>query len=279
MADILDVDTIYTELKQGLKRAAAKLRRVALASLKVSNDYSLRFYLSSQKHLASELGIELNLIELSAKASINTLLKKIEELNCDKRIKGILINKPLPCAWDEGAIASRINVAKDIEGMNPCNIGKIFSGEPLFISPTVLSILECIKRSRIKMYGKDITIVGFSSLIGKPLAIILGKMFATVSITHIATYKAGHLPFYIKNADILISAVGKPHIIKGNWIKPGAVVVDVGTSRKDGKLVGDVEFESALKRASLITPVPGGVGRLTTLFLFKNFIKAALLDK
>jgi methylenetetrahydrofolate dehydrogenase (NADP+)/methenyltetrahydrofolate cyclohydrolase len=158
--------------------------------------------------------------------------------------------------------------------MNPYNLGLLFIGEPLFISPTVLSALEFIKMTGVKLYGKDVTIVGFSTLIGKPLALILGRRFATVSITHIATSESKHLPFYVKNADIVISAVGVPNLIKGTWLKKGVIAIDVGIGRKNSKIVGDIEFEGAKEKAAFITPVPGGVGKLTSLFLFNNLIDA-----
>ncbi|MCF7888356.1 MAG: bifunctional 5,10-methylenetetrahydrofolate dehydrogenase/5,10-methenyltetrahydrofolate cyclohydrolase, partial [Candidatus Omnitrophica bacterium] len=142
---------------------------------------------------------------------------------------------------------------------------------------TVLAVLATIESLDIDLYGKDITVVGFSTLIGKPLVLLLGQKFATVTITHIATYQKQRLPFYIKNADLLISAVGKPHFIKGEWIKKGAIVIDVGVSKKGSKVVGDIEFEQAIKKASFISPVPAGIGKLTSLFLFKNLLKAKKL--
>jgi len=159
--------------------------------------------------------------------------------------------------------------------MNLNNLGKFFTGQPQFISPTVSSIICMLNQCRVKFYGKKATVVGFSSLIGKPLALWLGNQFATVSITHIATYEAGDLEAYVKEADILISAAGVPDLIKGSWIKEGAIVIDAGTAQKCGKLTGDVEFNEAKKKASAITPVPGGVGKLTTLFLYHNLIIAA----
>jgi methylenetetrahydrofolate dehydrogenase (NADP+)/methenyltetrahydrofolate cyclohydrolase len=158
--------------------------------------------------------------------------------------------------------------------MNPYNLGLLFIGEPLFISPTVLSILEFLKMTGVDLYGKQVTIVGFSTLIGKPLALILGRKFATVSIAHIATYETKLLPVYIKNADIVISAVGQPHLIKGNWVKDKAIVIDVGIGKKGARVVGDIEFAQASLKASYISPVPGGIGKLTPIYLFKNLIAA-----
>ncbi len=211
--------------------------------------------------------------------SINSKLdennfKEFYNKNKNKKITGIVDNTPFPSNFTEELIFSTIDHKKDIEGMNPYNLGLLFVGEPLFVSPTVLSILEFIKMSGIDLYGKQVTIVGFSTLIGKPLTLILGRKLATVTITHIGTYESGKLPFYIKNSDIVVSAVGKPHIIKGEWIKKGAVVIDVGIGEFNGKVVGDIEFEKAKRRAAFITPVPGGVGKLTSLFLFKNLIDA-----
>ena len=278
MGKVLDVTRIYEKLKKELRLQLAKLTQsLRLALIKVGKDYSSQVYLSSQEKLAKELGIEYVVVELDVKDSEAAAIKKIEELNNDERITGIMIHKPFPRRWSEDVIFSALSHKKDIEGISPYNLGMVCLGKPLFISPTVLSVLELLKNIKVDLYGKDVTIVGFSSIIGKPLTFLLGNNFATVNITHIATYKVKRLPFYIKNADIVISAVGKPHVIKGAWIKKGSIIIDVGTAQRQGKITGDVEFDVALKKASYISPVPGGVGKLTPLFLFKNLLKAAQL--
>ncbi|MCM8819221.1 MAG: bifunctional 5,10-methylenetetrahydrofolate dehydrogenase/5,10-methenyltetrahydrofolate cyclohydrolase [Candidatus Omnitrophica bacterium] len=280
MGKILEVNKIYFKLKNDLIKERAKIKQsLCLASVITNKDSSSKIYLSIQKNMARELKVKYLPIEMKSNVSSRKLVKKIERLNKDKEITGIILNKPFPKNIKESLISQAIAPTKDIEGINPYNLGRLCIGKPIFIPPTVLSILEILKSIKIKIYGKDVTIIGFSTIIGKPLAMLLGEKFATVNITHIGTYKANRLPFYINQADILISAVGKPHIIKGDWIKKGAVVIDVGIATKGKKIVGDVELDSAIKNASYISPVPGGVGRLTPLFLFKNLFKSAKLNK
>lgn len=274
MAKILEAKEIYDILKERLKARLKSTPTLTLASVSIGKNYSSQVYRASQRRLAESLGVKYLSLELPQNISIKDALTKIESLNKNKKITGIVANKPFPSNFTEELIFSTIDHKKDIEGMNPYNLGLLFVGEPLFVSPTVLSILEFIKMSGIDLYGKQVTIVGFSTLIGKPLTLILGRKLATVTITHIGTYESGKLPFYIKNSDIVVSAVGKPHIIKGEWIKKGSVVIDVGIGQFNGKVVGDIEFEKAKRKASFITPVPGGVGKLTSLFLFKNLIDA-----
>lgn len=274
MAKILSAQKFYDEFKSKLAAQIRKLPALTLASVSIGKNYSCQVYRHTQKKLADELGVRYLSIELSEDTPLKEIITKIKELNTDKKITGIVANKPFPANISEEEIFSAIDYKKDVEGMNPYNLGLLFIGEPLFVSPTVLSTLEFIKMTGVKLYGKDVAIVGFSTLIGKPLALILGRKFATVNITHIATFEGKRLPFYVKNADIVISAVGVPNLIKGAWLKKGTIAIDVGIGRKDSKIVGDIEFEGAMKKASFITPVPGGVGKLTSLFLFKNLIDA-----
>jgi len=275
MGKILDIKQIYDSLKEDLKDRASKMSSVSIASLKISQDYAADVYMSSQEKLAKELGINFILVDFSKDVSADKIIKKINELNTDDGISGIIVNKPFPDGILENTVFSAINPKKDIEGVNPLNLGVLFYKDPTFISPTVLSILLVIKYLDIDLYGKEVAIVGFSSLIGMPLSILLGRKLATLRITHIGTYDKDMLPTHIKNADLVISAVGKPHIIKGEWIKDNSIVIDVGMGKKDGKICGDVEFVAAKDKASFITPVPGGIGALTTLCLFENLIKAA----
>jgi methylenetetrahydrofolate dehydrogenase (NADP+)/methenyltetrahydrofolate cyclohydrolase len=278
MAEILYAKPIYDSLKERIKKKVQSRGQLTLASVLVGGDYSAQVYVSAQKKIAKELGIEYLAVEVPGETTQQNIIEKIKELNEDNAITGILLNKPFPLVWDEQAVFGAIDFRKDVEGMNPYNLGCLFLGEPRFISPTVLSILEFLARIEIDLYGKEAVIVGFSTLIGKPLAALLARKFVTVTITHIATYEAERLPFYVANADIVITAVGKPGIIAGDWIKKGAVVIDVGIGEKDGRPVGDVDFAIAQKTAGFITPVPGGVGKLTTLFLFDNVVKAADAD-
>ncbi|MCM8786439.1 MAG: bifunctional 5,10-methylenetetrahydrofolate dehydrogenase/5,10-methenyltetrahydrofolate cyclohydrolase [Candidatus Omnitrophica bacterium] len=280
MGKILEVNKIYFKLKNDLIKERAKIKRpLCLASVITTEDSSSKIYLSMQKNMAYDLKVKYIPVEIERNASCKKIIKKIEKLNKDKEITGIILNKPFPKNINESSISQTIAPDKDIEGINPYNLGMLCIGKPIFIPPTVLSILEILKSIKIKIYGKDVTIIGFSTIIGKPLAMLLGEKFATVNITHIGTYEANRLPFYVAQADILISAVGKPHIIKGDWIKKGAIVIDVGIAAKENKIVGDIEVDLAIKNASYISPVPGGVGKLTPLFLFKNLFKATKLNK
>lgn len=274
MVKILEAKPVYEKLKKKLKNELKTLPKLCLASLSIGKSYSRDFYLLSQEKLAEELGVNYVKVAIEENTPLKEISNKIAQLNQDKKITAIVVNKPFPAGFCEEAVFSAIDFKKDVEGMNPYNLGMLFAGEPIFISPTVLSILEFLKMAKVNLYGKEVTVIGFSTLIGKPLALLLGRQFATVSITHIATYQKQRLPFYVKNADIVISAVGKPHLIRGGWIKKGAVVIDVGLGKKNAKLVGDIEFQAAKSRAAFITPVPGGVGRLTPIFLFKNLLEA-----
>ncbi|MCF7873815.1 MAG: bifunctional 5,10-methylenetetrahydrofolate dehydrogenase/5,10-methenyltetrahydrofolate cyclohydrolase [Candidatus Omnitrophica bacterium] len=274
MGKIIDIEKIASSLKNELIAKSKALPPVSLASLQFGQSPDAEIYIKSQKRLAKEVGVDFSLYQLSDKISQQEATNKIKELNQDKNIDGIIVNKPFPEGWKPEEIFAAILPVKDIEGVSPHNLGRMFYDSLTFTSPTVLAVLAVIESLNVDLYGKDVTVVGFSTLIGKPLVLLLGQKFATVTVTHIATYQKQKLPFYIKNADLLISAVGKPHFIKGEWIKEGAVVVDVGISKKDSKIVGDIDFEPAIKKAAFVSPVPAGVGRLTSLFLFKNLFKA-----
>ena len=273
-------EVLISRIKAGLKA----LPGLCLVSVVVGADTARR-YRASQEKMAKELGIEYRSLDLKPGISFKEFKSEIKKLNEDESITGIILNKPFPCGWIEEEIFFLLDENKDVEGVHPVNLGKLFRGnkniadelnfspESILLPPTVRSILYVLKiSSNINVRGKRITIVGFSSLVGKPLTLLLANAFATVSITHIGTYESRDLEYYVKSADILISAVGKPGLIKGDWIKDKAVVIDVGTMQKDGKLTGDVEFDKAKEKAAFITPVPGGVGKFTSLFLYYNLI-------
>ncbi|MCM8773718.1 MAG: bifunctional 5,10-methylenetetrahydrofolate dehydrogenase/5,10-methenyltetrahydrofolate cyclohydrolase [Candidatus Omnitrophica bacterium] len=278
MAKLLEAGPIVEDLKKSLIEERKSIKNLGIASLCVGSNSGRDAYIISQKRWAELLDVNYHLIEFKRSISLHRFVRTIEEINRDKKINGIIIHRPLPREWNELAIVKSISREKDIEGITPENLGEIFYRENYFLPPTVLSVMELIKRTKVNIYGKDVLIVGFSPIVGKPLSILLADKLATVTIAQIGTFKENRLPFYVKEADILISAVGKPCLIKGEWIKNGAIVIDVGISIKDNKLQGDVEFKEAFKRASFITPTPGGVGPLTVFFLFYNLIKAAKLQ-
>jgi len=280
MAIILEGKAKLNSFKSKLKLERKKYRsKIILASIRVGKDAATDSYIGAQERWADELNIEHKVIDFGKSVSQSVVINKIKLLNKNKSVKGIILHTPLPAGWKAQAIFESIAKDKDIEGMTQNNLGAIMIGGASFIPPTVLSVLEFLKLSKIKLYGKNVVIVGFSAIFGKPLSVILADQLATVSLTHIGTSHAGKLGSFLKEADIVISAVGKPSFIKGAWIKKGAVVIDVGISKLGGRICGDIDFKSVIKKASFITPVPGGVGSLTTYFLFENLIKAALKKK
>ncbi len=277
MAVILNAQEHYYYLKQELKKSIKSSSDLCLASVALGRDFSADVYRASQKKLAQELGVEYKPVDLDLKISFCDFQAELLKLNSSSNITGVILNKPFPCGWPEEKVFSCLCVDKDPEGMHPFNIGKFFMNGSGLMPPTARSVRElldiALEKKPENYRGKKITLVGFSSIMAKPLLFWLGNKLATLSIANIATSEKGDLPAYINNADIVISAVGEPEIIKGEWIKDGAVVIDVGISRKNGKITGDVEFEKAKIKASFISPVCSGVGKLTTFFLFDNLVK------
>jgi len=225
------------------------------------------------------LGIEYQFSKLAQETSESQLIEFIQKLNVDKSVNGIIVQMPLPAQIDYKKISQFILPEKDIEGMHPQNIGKILFGKPKLIPCTANAAMELINATGVDLYGKEVVVVGHSEIVGKPLSILLLDKFATVTVCHIGTSKAGKLEEHVRKAEVLIVAVGKAGLIKGEWIKEGAIVIDVGINRIGDKFVGDVEFEEAQKRASWITPVPGGVGPLTVTMLMRNLVEAAILQQ
>ncbi len=284
MAVVFDAHNKSEALIGQIKASLGPLPGLCLASVAIGID-TAQGYRVSQEKTAGELNIEYRSIDLKSGISFQEFKSEIKKLNDDKSITGIILNKPFPKRWVEEEAFSLVDEDKDVEGLHPINLGKLFrsnknifdelnlSPETILLPPTVRSILYILRLSNnVNLRGKRVTIVGFSSLIGKPLALLLANAFATVSITHIGTYESEDLEYYVRSADILVSAVGKPGLIKGDWVKDKAVIIDAGTRQKNGKLTGDIEFDKAREKAAFITPVPGGVGKFTSLFLYYNLV-------
>jgi methylenetetrahydrofolate dehydrogenase (NADP+)/methenyltetrahydrofolate cyclohydrolase len=285
---ILDGKVIAEKIKKTLKEEIATLkadhdRQIKLVSLQVGKNGGIESYLKSQEKLASELGIALEAISLDKDISSQTLLKQIEFLNNNKEVDAVILQRPLPKELDlqeekdKLAFEQQIAAEKDAEGLHLKNLGSLFYATKLKqclsgkIAPcTAQAVMEIIKSTQVELAGKEVVIIGHSKIIGKPLSLMLLNELATTTVCHIATK---NIEEHVKRADILISAVGKPNLVKGSWIKEAAIVIDVGTSRVNGCLKGDVEFEAAKEKASYITPVPGGVGPLTTAMLMKNVVR------
>ena len=274
MADIFNTKELTEKIRRQLKKQIAALGKLSLAVINTTDNDSSRLYIKAQKKTAEYLGINYELFEFKEKTATGELIELIDSLNADKNIDGIIIQMPLASGIERLPLYEKLNPLKDIEGVSPYNLGMLALDKPRYVPPTVLGVLELLNQAKVDFYGKDTVIIGYSDIVGKPLGIILANKFSTVTITHIATYQNQRLEFYVRSADILISAAGVPLLIKGEWIKKGAVVIDVGINHYKGKLTGDVDFPQAVLRASFITPVPSGVGPLTTLFLYENLIKA-----
>jgi len=248
-------------------------------SIQVGENQASEVYIKSQRKAAENLGIEYQLHKLSQDTSEDELIKFIQKLSQDNSVNGMIVQMPLPPAIDYKKISQFILPQKDVEGMHPANIGKIPFGRASILPCTAAAVMELLKATGVDLYGKDAVVIGHSEIVGKPVALLLLDKFATVSVCHIGTSKAGKLQEYVSRAEVLVVAVGKAGLIKGEWIKEGAIVVDVGINRAGDKIVGDVEFEGAQKRASWITPVPGGVGPLTVTMLLRNLVEAEKLQE
>jgi methylenetetrahydrofolate dehydrogenase (NADP+) / methenyltetrahydrofolate cyclohydrolase len=276
LAKLLEGKPLAEKIKEAIKLEVASLKnKPVLASIMVGENAGAASYVKSQSKAAENLGIEYRLQNLPQDTTEVALTEFIRKLNSDNSVNGIIIQMPLPAAIDYKKISQFISPDKDIEGMHPANIGKLLFGKAKLIPCTAASAMELINSTGIDLYGKEVVVVGHSEIVGKPLALLLLDKFATVTVCHIGTSKAGKLEEHVKKAEILIVAVGRAGLIKGDWIKEGAVVIDVGINRVGDKIVGDVEFEAASMRASFITPVPGGVGPLTVTMLMRNLVEAA----
>lgn len=280
MAKLLEGKPVAAKIKEEIKsRVQALKKKPVLISIIVGDNAGAASYAKSQAKTAEALGIEYKLEQLASDIKEEELIKFIQKLNNDVSVSGIIIQMPLPAQIDYKKISQHISPAKDVEGMHPANIGKIVFGKATVLPCTAAAVMELLKETGIDLYGKEVVVVGHSEIVGKPLSLLLLDKFATVTVCHIGTSKAGKLQEHVARAEVLIVAVGKAGLIKGEWVKEGAVVVDVGINRAGDKIVGDVEFEAAEKRASWITPVPGGVGPLTVTILMRNLLEAAKLQQ
>ena len=284
MAKLLEGRPIAEKIKEQLKKEIESLKIKfktipMLATLQVGENPQSTIYLKSQKKLTKDLGIEFQEHPLSASTTELELINYIRKLNQDKEVTGILLQLPLPSQINSKNIPIYIDPLKDVEGMHPENVGQALFGKMRIGSCTAMAVMELIKSTGVDLYGKEAVIVGHSEIVGKPVSLLLLDKFATTTTCHIATGQRGYLPTHVKRAEILVVAVGKPEIIQGEWIKEGAIVIDVGINKVGEKIVGDVEFQKAFERASYITPVPGGVGPLTVTMLMRNVVEAAKLQQ
>lgn len=276
-ARIIDGKALAGKIREELKERVAECQGVdiqpGLAVIIVGDDPASRVYVNMKKKACKELDIYSEEHTLGADISQQELIQLIGKLNNDPKISGILVQLPLPKHLDEQAVLSAIDPSKDVDGFHPVNVGKLMLGLDAYLPCTPAGVMELIRESGIQISGKECVVVGRSNIVGKPQAMLLLKENGTVTVCHSRTQDLGAVT---RRADILVVAIGRPEMITGDMIKPGAVVIDVGVNRlDDGKLVGDVEFSSAVKVAGAITPVPGGVGPMTITMLMNNTIEAA----
>lgn len=270
---ILDGKKFSEELREHMKKEINSLvesgkKRPGLAVVIVGEDKASQIYVASKIKYCNEIGIKSEHVILKSDATEEELLKEINRLNNDETIHGILVQLPLPEHLDSKKIIESILPSKDVDCFTTTNIGEVFLGEKDTVYPcTPLGIVEILKKYDITIQGKDVTIIGRSNIVGKPLALMMINEGATVTVCN---SKTNNLKEKIKAADIVVAAVGRKDFITGDMIKDGAVVIDVGINRVEGKIYGDVDYENVSKKASFITPVPGGVGPMTVSMLFKN---------
>ncbi len=277
MAEIIDGKAIAAGLREEIAADTSELVRQGvtpgLAVVLVGEDPASRVYVSMKEKACAAAGIFSAEYKLPAETSEDELLALIAELNADVKIDGILVQLPLPDHIDESKVLEAISPDKDVDGFHPYNVGRLVTGNPLFQPCTPYGVMKMLERTGVELKGKEVVVVGRSNIVGKPVALMCLAQHATVTICHSRTRD---LAAKVAAADVVIAAVGKAEMIKGDWIKPGAIVIDVGVNRVGGKkLVGDVDFAGAGKNAAAITPVPGGVGPMTITMLLYNTVVSA----
>ena len=277
MALIIDGKKISTEIKEELREEVAALKEkgveITLAVIQVGNDPASSIYVRNKKTACEYIGIKSLSYELPENTTEKELLDLIKELNANSKVNGILVQLPLPKHINEELVINTIDPSKDVDGFHPQSVGALSIGQKGFLSCTPAGIIQLLKRSGISIAGKECVVIGRSNIVGKPMALLMLREDATVTICH---SKTKDLKEVAKRADILIVAIGKPKFISSEFVKEGAVVIDVGIHRdENNKLCGDVDYEDVLPKVSAITPVPGGVGPMTIAMLLYNCLQSA----
>ncbi|MEK7376958.1 MAG: bifunctional methylenetetrahydrofolate dehydrogenase/methenyltetrahydrofolate cyclohydrolase FolD [Candidatus Margulisiibacteriota bacterium] len=269
MAEILNGKELARQIRLGLSRDLAKIsKKPSLAVVLAGDDPGSKVYVNSKEKAATEIGMESVICRLPSKTSQQELIEIVKKLNADNNINGILVQLPLPKHIKEEDVFAVISPKKDVDGLHPMNMGRLLLGqEPYFYPCTPSGIMEMIRYSKIGLKGMNAVIIGRSNIVGKPMAQLLMREHATVTICHSRTKD---IKFFTKAADIIVVAIGKPKFLTKDMVKEGAVIIDVGMNRLETGLVGDVDFENVKDVCSYITPVPGGVGPMTIAMLMKN---------
>lgn len=274
MGNLIDGKAIAGEIRERVVQQVAEYKargiEPRLAVILVGDDPASVWYAKSKKKAAEKIGILYDFYELSAETGEADLLELVDRLNNDEDVHGIMVELPLPAHIDADQVMERVSPIKDVDGVNPINRGYILQGSEGLFPATPESCIECVLSTGVELKGKKAVIVGRGETVGKPLVFMLLKYHPTITICHSRTE---NLAEEVRQGDIVIAAAGRAGLVRGDMIKEGAIVVDAGVNEVDGAYVGDVEFEAAAKRASAITPVPGGVGSITTVLLFRNLMK------
>ncbi len=295
-ATIIDGNRIAEGIKQSAREELQELKEkgkpIHLVALQMGENPASRVYIRNQRKSCEEMGISYTLDQLPENTTEEQLISHIEELNKRKDVTGIILQLPVPQGINARKVQGMIAAEKDVEGMNPANMGRVVYGKPVLGPCTAMGAVELVLSTGVELYGKEVTVVGHSEIVGKPVALLLLDKFCTTTVCHIATKD---LAAHTRNADILLVAVGKPGLISKDMVKPGAIVIDIGINRvpvigPDGKpvlnekgkpkkkTIGDCDFEAIKEIASFITPVPGGVGPMTVAMLLKNTVTAAKMQ-
>lgn len=278
MATIIDGKAIAAEFRQTIAQKVAAFRErfgrpPGLAVVLVGQNPASKVYVSVKQKACAAVGLHSERVDLPDTASMGDLLAVVAHLNKSPHIDGILVQLPLPAHLDAGEVVGAIDPTKDVDGFHPENVGKLWLGLPGLVPCTPAGVMELLRRAGTRLEGAEAVVIGRSHIVGKPMSALLLQAHATVTIAHSRT---PDLATICRRADVLIAAVGRPGLVKGDWVKPGATVIDVGVNRlPDGRLVGDVDFASAEPVAGHITPVPGGVGPMTIAMLLHNTLVAA----
>lgn len=273
---IIDGKKLAKQIRENLKIECEELKEKGinpkLAVIMVGDDKASKIYVKNKSKACNEIGIQYEEYLLDKNINQNELIELIEKLNNDKTVHGILLQSPVPDGLDINEAFRKISPEKDVDGFNPTNVGKLALNQDTFVSCTPYGIMRMFEAYNIDLEGKKVVIIGRSNIVGKPLMQCCLNKNATVTICH---SKTKNVKEHVKDADVVISAIGKPEYVTADMVKDGAIVIDVGINRtEDGKIVGDVDFENVSKKASYITPVPGGVGPMTIAMLMNNVIKA-----
>lgn len=276
MTQIIDGKMISAQIKDELKDEVAALKAagkdVTLAVIQVGNDPASTVYVGNKKKACAYIGIESQAYELPEETTEEELLQLIERLNADEHVNGILVQLPIPKHMNEEKIIQSISPEKDVDGFHPISVGRLCIGEKGYVSCTPAGIIQLLKRSGVEIAGKECVVIGRSNIVGKPMTILLLRENGTVTVTH---SKTKDLKEVTRRADILVAAIGKPKMITREYVKDGAVVIDVGIHRmENGKLCGDVDYDDVAPVCSAITPVPGGVGPMTIAMLMNNCVES-----